>query len=434
MEENVEELTPSYRYESGELVKVKNIPVGAKEGNVPFTPMMVKFIGETIEVRPQMIEYGVQFYEHEGWTFSENWLEPIDKKDEGIELIDIKLSEMPTKEDIEEMIKKVDVNTILKIFKARVKADGYSPDIIADVTKDRINKYLKAWAKSKYRFYKLFGKSFYLKKEIEIEKNNDWYGEKVSEIKAKFPLYSPILDAIHIENIRYNTMNFNSNKDFFEDKRVTNGMKFTKFMALYGNNDLNMEISKIYQDKASKEVVVSIDPVDYLTVSINKSWRSCHNFINGECRNAGLALMLDKTSLVAYTSCTDVQYEFEGITFEANNKNWREMLYLSETNSEIICSLQYPYYSDELSKTARTLLEDQLAKYLKVPNKWRVRDYKDISIDYTNMYNDIGRDGCKFIINKYDKKEINSLKTGAKIPAINNGRYYIEKSEEDLWT
>lgn len=433
-----------FKYYDGQLVRIKNVTDRESPGGVHFTWEMGQRKGKIYKAYIYGIENGEPIYhidlECGRFYFIEDWLEPVEDIKEEIEtnieeLIKIKLEETPTDEDLEKMLNLVDTNTILKIFKARMKTDGFSSEVLKEVNKNKINRYLKRWAKAKYRFYKLFGNKLKISTEIECEKDDVWFREKIKEIKMDYPLYKPIIKQIYIGDIRRNNMTFNSNTDFFQCEKVKPGMKFTRMMALYNNNDLNMAISKLYQDKSMKEVIISIDPLDYLTVSINKSWRSCHNFIDGEWRNAGLSLMMDKTSMVAYTTANDTIYNFDGIEFKANNKTWRQMLYLSETNSQIVASLQYPYQNEQLTKTARTLLEDTLANYLKVPNKWKVNE-NGSNIDLSSadtMYNDIGRNGCKYIINKYDKNKQTKLKTGSSIPCLNNGRATLSEGDEDLW-
>lgn len=431
--EELEVVEENTKFKVGDKVKiVENVKVGEEIRGTTFVDGMTKFLGQEAKIDSIAKD---KTYSLNGYYFDESWLEPLEpleqsKKEEKVE---IKLEETPTKEDIEEMISKVDVNTFLKIIRARVLCED---NPAKEVTKAKINKYLKKWAESKFRFYKLFGRNLKIKRQIELEKDNRFYEEHLCLIKSKFPLYRTVLDNIYLEDIKNNKMTRNSAHYLFDDEKIKEGMKFTKLIALFKNNDLNMEVSKIYQDKSIKEINISIDPCDYLTVSINKIWRSCHNFINGEWRNAGLSLMIDNTSMVSYTSSGEVTYNFEDEIFKWNNKTWRQMIYLSETNSQLIFSLQYPYRSEEISRCSRNLIEDKLSEYLKIPNKWKVLQSKDnIYVDCSDlMYNDIGRDGCKYVINKYDINMNCNIKTGSKdIPKINDASVKISYGDEGLW-
>ena len=182
---------------------------------------------------------------------------------------------------------------------------------------------------------------------------------------------------------------------FFNDKRVHEGMKITKLISMYGNKDLDMEISKIYQDKGKGNIYISIDPIDYLTVSINKSgWGSCHNLFDGCFRNAGLSYMIDETSLVAYRSESKNLYN-EKFPFEWNSKRWRQMIYVSKKSSIMAFSRQYPNTNTTLAKEIRLLLEDVMSKYYGSENRWKLsNDLRKFNAwvykkDCAPLYNDI---------------------------------------------
>ena len=92
------------------------------------------------------------------------------------------------------------------------------------------------------------------------------------------------------------------------------------------------------------------------------------------------------------------------------------MIYISEDNSSMIFSLQYPHSSDAISKAVREFIEKQYSDYLKVPNKWKVyNDYTsaNINIECSDlMYDDATRCGCKYLVNKHDIKTETTINTG----------------------
>lgn len=360
---------------------------------------------------------------------------------EEIEIIDICLKEeTPTDEEIEEMISLVDINTFIQIIKNRIDYDGNVSDseINEYITVDNAKRYLRNWAKSKYRFYKLFGKKLWTEHKIEVEKDEEFYIKAVNDLKAKFPLYYSFFNTISSGDVANNKLTHSSSDQYFGIPKVKEGMKFTKLVAMFKNNDLNMEVSKMYQDKAVKNIRISIDPCDFLTVSINKhNWRSCHNFFDGEWRNAGLTLLHDKTSLVAYSySRDDFDYCNYKYPFKWNTKSWRQMIYISENNSSMIFSLQYPNRSDEVAKATRNIIEKLLSDYLDVPNVWKISgSQSSYHIDEccsNLMYNDIGRDGCKYCINKHDRNVGTTIYTGASVYGIVSDDA-IEDGESDIW-
>lgn len=310
--------------------------------------------------------------------------------------IDYSKDMTPTVEEIKRMIELVDLDTFLKIIKSRLVKDGINSEDIKKINKIWARKYLEKWAYSKYHFYKIFGDKLLLEKEIKIENNKEEVRYKVSEIGEKLPLYKHVLAGINIQCFVENKVIKNDISNyFFDDKRVREGMKLTKLISMYGNKDLDMEVSKIYQDNGKGNIYISIDPIDYLTVSINKSgWASCHNFFNGCFKNAGLSYMIDETSLVAYRSETQNIYNGK-FPFEWNSKRWRQMVYVSKKSSIMAFSRQYPNENSTLAKEIRVLLEDVMSKYYGSENAWRLTtDLRRLDAwvergDNAPLYNDI---------------------------------------------
>lgn len=346
---------------------------------------------------------------------------------------EIKLEvEEPTDKDIEEMISKVDIETLKNIFKARIY---YQQDLSVEIDDKKIHKILEMWAKAKFRFYVLLGRKLKVTKKIEAEKTDTEMNEFLHNLANEFPLYNDIIYNFGRQSWKENSYHGESGL-FNRCTKVKRGMKITRILALYGNKDLDMAVSKLYQTKNKVDLNISIDPNDFLTTSINKAWRSCHNFIDGEYRNAGYSLMLDKTSLVNYVAKDkDTEYTFSGVAFKWNNKSWRQMAYISKTNSRIVFSLQYPYSDEKISEKVREIYEKLMSKQLGVENKWLISNNTNaVSVDYHCMYNDIGRAGCKSIINKYDVNKTCEITTGTRdLPKINDLDDIVCGECEDVW-
>lgn len=196
------------------------------------------------------------------------------------------VSEEPSEDEITKMIAQVDLNTFTNIIKARMREDGADGEDLGKINRNWAKEYLKQWAKAKYRLYKLLGNKLKVEKDLEIEPSVEEFRTMQKELMQKFPLYRPIIEHVYYEAFVKERIDTEFIwRDAFLDKRVTDGMSLTKFFALFGSEELNVELSKMYQNKGKAHLTISIDPNDYLTVSINSSgWRSCHNFINGEWR------------------------------------------------------------------------------------------------------------------------------------------------------
>lgn len=370
-----------------------------------------------------------------------------EEKTEELDLKKIVISSKSTKKGIEEMISKVDIDTFIKIIQCRVSDEVSDKSILGDITREWANSFLQDWAKAKYRFYKLFGNRLTFDIETEYTPTENDGSNILNNLKNKFPLYSYILDKIHprcvIDNRIYITKIGSS---FGDDSRVVDGMSFTKFISLFENDKLNIEVSKIYQSKSKAKLTISIDPCDYLTVSVNKSgWHSCHNFFDGCYKNAGLSYMLDKTTLVSYCGGDKINYTYNLRKFEWNSKSWREMIYISENNSAMVFSRQYPYDDNRYSKAIREALEELIANKYEVPNIWKKVISSDIYTDVESIsglfYNDV-KNGYRYIavINKYDaNKEQTTIKIGEKVKTLSSylaesdNQDWIEDGEEEIW-
>ncbi len=338
----------------------------------------------------------------------------------------------PTKEEIKEMIDLVDLDTFCKIIKNRVleKLDVDEKEMLGHLNRKWARGYLENWAKSKFWLYKLLGNSLTISKEIEVEKDADYWKQSVVELIDTFPLYGRIIGDIPYSNYAKNKLDTDEcYRNITKDSRVKDGMKVTKFISLYGNKELDIELSKLYQDKGSSNIFISIDPVDYLTVSINYSgWESCHNFFTGCYRNAGLSYMFDETSLVSYVSRKKVKYAYK-IPFEWNTKSWRQMIYKSKNSSVTVFSRQYPYNSDEIAKEVRSFFEEKVTSYFNSKNSWRIYSHVDsINVDVDNhdyalLYNDIDNGyNHKVVKAKDDKaKDGEDIIIGARVPTLLSG-------------
>lgn len=358
-------------------------------------------------------------------------------------LYNIIIDGTPTNEEINEMISKVNLDNFIKMIQARIIRD-YKEGDLSDLPDFKLlnkrwaKKYLKDWAISKYRFYKLFNNNLTIENEVDTDPADDDIADKLEDLKNKFPLYEPIISKFSGNAIKKNLITKTTcGSDSLRDIIDKEGMTFTKFMALYNNKDLDMEISKIYQDKGKTKIVASIDPLDFLTVSINTAgWKSCHNFYDGCYRNACLSYMFDETSLVGYATKGTTNIRCYDRKLELVNKRWREMIYVSKINSTVVFSREYPHNSIVYSKALRAMIENQISKELNVNDTWLLttnsNKYADVEQD-APLYNDVGN-GWKFniIINKYDmnkeKHIIDIGKTAKKV--IVDG--YITNSEEEI--
>lgn len=179
--------------------------------------------------------------------------------------------------------------------------------------------------------------------------------------------------------------------------RVTNGMKLSKFLSKLFNDDaFDIELSKVLQNRVVKgKLALSINPIDYLVMSMNKhGWSSCQRVVDGCYSSAPFSYMLDDTTLVSYihngtkyqyndikfntASGGEVRYgdgnrlDFGKYAFEYLSFKSRELVYIDKKTCGCAFTLGYCNMSEETYKTIRLFTEHAISNYLHIEEKWRV--------------------------------------------------------------
>lgn len=303
---------------------------------------------------------------------------------------------------------------------------------------------LRVWATHKERLYALLGNQLQVKKKIEYTAPREVLVEnmmklfrddnKFRSISYKFRNWiqsEDIPDDIK-ENAQflreifsYITFADNSINMYFMDYVVKISTPSGKTISIqHGSKPIKI-ISKIAkefgvlteeeveyirikqsqvlnQKKIKGTLVLSIHPLDYMTMSDNASgWSSCMSWQEYGCYRRGTVEMMNsETVVVAYLESEQPMkmYTPEGDK-EWNNKKWRQLFVV---NDDIIASVKsYPYFNEELTTTAL----DWLAELLEINggikfNKHAITFYSNETYDFVfsdnycfefytdDMYND----------------------------------------------
>ena len=159
--------------------------------------------------------------------------------------------------------------------------------------------------------------------------------------------------------------------DFYLDdgECIKKGTKITKALWHFKHSEsiiryLQDKYSEIIQkNKLKGTLVISIHPLDYLTVSENNhNWRSCHA-LDGDYRAGNLNYMADDSTVVCYIKDPeDVQLDNFPPGLLWNNKKWRMLLFFSQNRSIVMAGRQYPYDCGEsiLTKITELLAEKKI--------------------------------------------------------------------------
>ena len=171
--------------------------------------------------------------------------------------------------------------------------------------------------------------------------------------------------------------------------------------------EYNREFAK-YADSLSpmtikRHTILSINPMDYLTMSFGNSWASCHtidkenrrcmpNSYHGQCSSGTISYMLDGSSMVFYI----VDASYDGNEYYTQPKINRQMFHWGE--EKLVQGRLYPQSNDgcnNIYTPYRNIVQEIMAKIFDFPNLWTLKrgtDLMEMYIDscgthYRDYYN-----------------------------------------------
>lgn len=170
-----------------------------------------------------------------------------------------------------------------------------------------------------------------------------------------------------------------------------------KLLSYIGYNklpDYNREFAK-YADalnplQITRHTVVSVNPLDYLTMSFGNSWASCHtidkqnkrgmpNSYEGMYSSGTVSYMLDKPSMVFYT----VDASYNGNDFWNEPKINRQMFHWGQ--EKLVQGRLYPQdndYNNSAYTPYREIVQNIISDLFGFPNLWTVSKGTDAADRY----------------------------------------------------
>lgn len=153
-----------------------------------------------------------------------------------------------------------------------------------------------------------------------------------------------ILSNISMEDIANNSLSVSVtlfNKKYQRGNKITSLLR--DLVKREDRESFDIIYSRFLQSLSAKGLMsVSIDPIDFLTMSENKSnWSSCHN-LQGEYKAGVVSYMLDPHTTVSYVQNSElVEYRIAG-GHKWNSKKWRQIVFVDPEHSTFAQSRQYP--------------------------------------------------------------------------------------------
>lgn len=309
-------------------------------------------------------------------------------------------------------------------------------------TTEALNKIIDTWAKQKADLIALFKKHpNYVKGKFLIVFNSNWNREineaavynfsrwiyeNKSIIEENFPEY--VKDAIIREEggtsldfnhqayfyltryINFLCVNYKLISKQFLDEYTANyfneidppmhfsaGQKMSRainkictWLGIDKLPDYNKEFAKfadaINPLKIVRHTIISINPIDYLTMSFGNSWASCHtidkkntrkmpNSYEGQYSSGTISYMLDEVSMVFYT----VSADYNGNDYFFQDKINRNMFHYGK--DKLVQGRVYPQCNDNnadgIYKNIREIVQKVIADCAEIPNYWITKKRPD---------------------------------------------------------
>lgn len=226
--------------------------------------------------------------------------------------------------------------------------------------------HLDKWATNKQHLFTLLGNKLKVESPVEStlpratirELFNTFVVETELYEQSKFKLLYYFLNRLDVDEVASNTLS--NNYEMF-DTVFKKGMKVSRVIAKLVNKDYVHDIQTKYSMflqklKSRGMAVISIDPIDYITMSVNKSgWRSCHA-LDGEYRAGTLAYLIDKSTMISYVKTSeDITISDECLPY--SNKIWRQVVVVNKALDFAIQSRQYPSEVINNSNTISDMLK-----------------------------------------------------------------------------
>jgi hypothetical protein len=231
--------------------------------------------------------------------------------------------------------------------------------------------HLTKWQKNKQHIFELFGNKLKIEREVECSLSDYQIHEKLRDFryqntqgKKPYLIVDIFLQGLSASEILSNTIE--TDRTIF-DAKFKKGMKISRVLGKITPKKYADTIQTLYSQlvqnfKVKGVAVVSIDPKDYLTMSVNNSgWRSCHS-LDGEYRAGILAYMMDKVTAIAYVRTNKLVTQTSSITGEINysfsDKLWRQVVYIEKNNLYSVQSREYPGKNANNRMTISSMLAD----------------------------------------------------------------------------
>ena len=307
------------------------------------------------------------------------------------------------------------------------------------------DEYLKFWAASKPKLYRMMGKQLRVSIPVEIPKEDEILYSEIQALTRQesynedgfCTLYSNFVSNT-IKPVLKSDWSWDLNDAFngllsigtLSNNKVVHGFKvkpegFQKTLQIQkdgkpmkailkvltyfnASNELmkaferfRLAHSLIFNDaKLKGKLVLSIHPLDFITMSDNSlGWSSCMSWMDDGCFHIGTVEMMNSNNVICCYLESDTPFYFgkhdnekqkEDSNFYWTNKKWRQLIYVDK--DILVSGKSYPYYNESLTKKALEVAKDLAAENFKWEFKFGVERYLDMKNVYSGSRMEQNRD------------------------------------------
>lgn len=231
-----------------------------------------------------------------------------------------------------------------------------------------------------------------MKKEASLYRQK--YPTEIFNFLIKIPVYtSQYIDSELADELNKICPEVHAH-DGQKTSRVIN--KLLAYIGVGKHPEYNREFAK-YADalnplKITRHTILSVNPLDYLTMSFGNSWASCHtidkrnergmpNSYEGMYSSGTISYMLDSPSMVFYT----VDASYNGNDFWNEPKINRQMFHWGE--EKLVQGRLYPQDNDgdnSVYTPYREIVQKVMSELFSLPNYWTVSKGTDAAGKFIN--------------------------------------------------
>ena len=221
-------------------------------------------------------------------------------------------------------------------------------------------------------------RQFDYSRNVTSESLNSYCGYTEYLCKFRYNERSVLCDDMHCGNgpelkkgtktsraFNHVCVHYGIDKMFPEDvTTVRDGQETTR--TVYPYDKLFAQFADLVSDlKRKLYFVISLNPLDYFTMSVGVNWRSCHHIETGSWKGGCMSYLLDSTSMITY-----VIAKLEGDIHE-EPKYYRQMYHYK--NDLFIQNRLYPQGNDgatDLYEKFRGFVIEAFSPLIGVDNDW----------------------------------------------------------------